>query len=103
QRRIANEVQGVAQALLGVQQNGLSVQRRPIPERLAEAVPRSPLALPTPFILRPPLFEVARQQPDHRAIPMGPGKVRLIAQGLLMAGECLGELPLLLENISRVG
>src|SRR5262249_45341295 len=59
ERRVANELQRIAQSLLGVQQDGASSQGRSIPQRLRQRSAAKRFALPAPFILRPSLLVVA--------------------------------------------
>ena len=71
QRRVAAELQRVAQALFGVQQDGLARQRFAAgPGGLGKValalVHAQRFGLPAPFVAAPALFEVAASQVDQR-------------------------------------
>src|SRR5262249_19741989 len=59
QRNIANELEGVAETLLGVQQNGSALERLTVPDGLRVRSPATGSGLPAPFVFGPSLFEVA--------------------------------------------
>ena len=61
---IADELQRVAQPLLGMQQNRLAGQRRAVPAGLDESPGRETLALPTPFVFGKPAGQIAAAQPS---------------------------------------
>ena len=64
QRHVAAELQRVAEALFGVQQNDAIPDRLPTPERRREipSAARQVLCLPAPLILFPSLLEPSGQQ-----------------------------------------
>src|SRR5271166_2415385 len=70
---IADELKGIAQALLGEQQDGLTLKARSVPARLTEKRPRKPPTLPSPLVLGPPRFEVIPEEPGIGQIQMGIG------------------------------
>ena len=71
QRRIADEHDGVAEPLLGMQQDGLATERIfAEPERLAQAAARDAGALPAPFILRETGAVVVASQQRQRLVEM---------------------------------
>ena len=103
QRGVADELQRVAQPLLGVEQDGPPVQGGAVPEGWLEGRQRTKfLALPPPFIAGPSLLEVAHQEPSQRPIPMSLGIVGLEVEGLLIAGHRLVEPALLPRTIPRL-
>ena len=84
QRGVADELEHIAQSLLGMEQDRSSLQGGAIPERLAEGGWRGLFALPPPFILGPPLLEVASAKPGQCSIQVRLGQVGLEAEGLLI-------------------
>src|SRR5271157_38575 len=99
---IADELQGIAQALLGEQQDGLALEARAIPERLTKRGRRKAPVLPAPLVFGPPAFEITPKEPDLGQIQMRRGVVRFEAHGLLVAGHCLRQLSLLRKRPSKV-
>ena len=97
QRGETDEVQGVAQSLLGVYQDPAAGQGRTVPDRLRKRTQGDALADPTPFMLGPTPFVVALKEPDDRSVAMGGRMVRLQMQRLLVASTRFVELALLLE------
>ena len=80
-RRIAHELDGVAETLLGVQQDSLARKRIfTEPQRLAEAAAarRHPGPLPAPFVGRKAAAVVAQPAAVHRG-DRGPADARLHA------------------------
>ena len=61
-RRIANELDRVAQSLLGVEEDGSSLQRLPVPEGLRKVAPRVAFCLPAPLVFGPAALEIPGQQ-----------------------------------------
>src|SRR5262245_17334986 len=59
-RDIANELDRVAQTLLGIKQNALSRQRRTIPEWLRELASGHLVLRPAPFIFRQATLKIAQ-------------------------------------------
>ena len=87
QSGIANELNGVAQALFVVQQNGLTRERRSIPTRLLKRrMSRAGGGTPTPFVSGPAARKIAVQQPQNRPAQPGRRMLGLDAQGRLIAG-----------------
>jgi hypothetical protein len=95
---VADELQGVAQALLGVQQDRLTQERSAVPAQLREGPRGQLLAAPALLVLGPAALEVAPQQPEQRAVDVGLAGVRVQPQGLLVASQGLVELPQLLQH-----
>ncbi len=62
QGSVADELDRVSQPLLGMEEDGSSFQRLPVPERLRKVAPRPLFGLPTPFVLGPAALEIAGQQ-----------------------------------------
>ena len=76
-RRIANELQRVAQTLLGVQKNRAPCQRAAIPTRLGEFSAGVILAFPPPFIFGKTANDVSLPQQLRGAREMGIGQIRI--------------------------
>src|SRR5271165_6902115 len=92
QRGVPDELQRIAQPLLGMDQDGPPVQGGAVPKGWVEGRQRTKfLALPPPFITWPSLLEAAYQEPSQRPIPMSLGIVGLEVEGLLIAGHGLVE------------
>ena len=81
----------VANSLLGVDQQGLSGQRRTVPAGALLAIEENLAGLFPPLISRPTAGEVAQEQIAMRKIPMRLRVVRLELQGSLVSGHCLGQ------------
>ena len=72
ERGKADELNGIAQTLFGMQQDSAISKRIPLPERLPE-MPEAwfhMFGLPAPLVLGPAFFEVALQKPQHRPVEM---------------------------------
>src|SRR3954453_9425478 len=70
---VANELQSIAQALLGMKEDRATAQRAAIPLWLSE-IPAPGckfLRPPTPFVTRPAALEIAAQQVKHGSNQMG--------------------------------
>ncbi len=96
-RRIAEELDGVPQTLIGVEEDGFPLERLAHPELL-----RSPwgIAVAMPHLLLelcPPSLEVAEGEPGYRPVTAGLLVVRLQSEGLAERGDRLGE-PLQLDE-----
>ena len=88
QRRIAGELDAVAQALLGMQQDRLVTERKfAEPERAAIVAARvgHAAAFPAPFVLRKAVPQVAHSEQRQRLIEMGVGIILLQRDGLAEA------------------
>jgi hypothetical protein len=83
---VAEELQGVAQSLFGVEQDGLAVQTRAIPAWLGEGTRREFGGLPAPLVLGPAALVVAGLQIGHGAVGMGLGVAGTQPQGLGKGG-----------------
>ncbi len=93
QRRIARELDGVAQTLFGMQQDGLARERIfAEPERAAVAAARvgHAGALPAPFVLLEAAAQVAQPEQAQRLIEMGIGIVFLPRDRLAEAVDRVG-------------
>ena len=101
QRREADELDGIAQTLFGMEQNRLAGERLSVPGRLRVGR-RNHAMLPPPFVFVPPPLELAHQQPSERPIPSGPGMVGVKPQGSLIARQCLIELSLAAQRIAKI-
>ena len=77
ERCITDELQRIADALLGVQQDRAPLQGGPIPRRLLKAAQLMSAALPTPFVFLSTLPIVALRQQRQRPIPMRLGVIGL--------------------------
>jgi hypothetical protein len=96
QRDVPDELQRIAQPLLGMDEDGPPVQGGAVPEGGAERRQSAEfLALPSPFVTRPSVLELAHLEPGQRLIPMRLGIVRLEADRLLIARVGLVEPALL--------
>ena len=89
QRRVADELDGVAQPLLGMQQDGLAAERIfAEPERLAEAAARRhAAALPAPFVFLEAAAVVAERQQRQPFVVVGVGVVLVERQHLAEIGS----------------
>ena len=96
QRRVADELQHVAQALLHVEEDAAAAERRTVPCRLAKRPPRSLLPLPTPFVFLPTLSEVAFLQPGQRPVPVSRCRIRFMPQRHLITSQGFIRSPLFL-------
>ena len=108
QRRIADEHDGVAEPLLGMQQDGLAPERVfAEPERLAQAAPRDAGTLPAPFILRETAAVVVDRQQRQRLVEMRVGEVLVGRDRLAVAFEPItvpaGRLQRLATRAQRLG
>ncbi len=65
ERQEAQELDGVAEALLGVQQDGLAVERLAAPLRLRKIARRQVADIPARLVFLPPGREVAAQKVQH--------------------------------------
>ena len=103
QRRVADELDRVAQPLLGMEEDGSSFQRLPVPERLRKVAPLDTVGFPTPFVFGPAALEIARSAAtSERLIPVRVGKVRLQFQGPAVAGDRFVQLPLVVQGSAQV-
>jgi hypothetical protein len=73
-RRIADELHGITQSLLGMQQQGSAVQRAAVLARLLELGRFQVRHLPAPFVFGPPSLEIARGQQGQGAVQVGLAK-----------------------------
>ena len=83
QRRIADELNGVAKPLFGMEQNGLAGDRHLAqPQRCLglRAMPGKRAGFPAPFICLPARIEIAHRKLRHRGFEMGFGKFRRCRQ-----------------------
>src|SRR5262249_10502207 len=78
-RRIARELQGVAQALLGIQEQGLALRRCAIPARsgIAVAVLGQLQQLEPGVVLAPSFLELPVEEERKREIPTGVREIAL--------------------------
>ena len=73
QRRVAHKLQGIAQALLGMNEHALAMERFTSPHRLRE-FPLRPFEmapLPSGFKQGPAVLEIAPKQEEKRGMPVG--------------------------------
>src|SRR5205085_8465720 len=97
QRGVADELDRVAQRLLGVQQDRPPAQGGAVPGGLAEGAGRHPPDLPAPLVLRPAAREVPLLKPPQRAAVAGAGVLRRQPQGLRVVRQRLPDLALRAE------
>ena len=91
-RRVTDELEGVAIALLGMQEDGAPIQVRSVPKRLVEITRLGRrFAFPAPFMTFPALLEITRKQVDKRQIEVGFGEVRFEDEGSAVIFGCLIE------------
>ena len=104
QWRVAAELQGVAEALLGMDQQRPSRRRLPPPLRLGKVTPglEHMRALPAPFVFLPARRHIPPRQQRHRQVVMRPRKVRLEVDSPLVAGARLVQPPQLLQRVAQV-
>lgn len=105
QRRIADELDGGTQPLLGVNEQGGAVETLAGPRRAAEVAARGGKALdpPAPFVFGEPLIQPAEQQQQHRPVAVRRRVVGIRGDGLIAGGERFVEAPLLLQHQAEVG
>src|SRR5580704_10090135 len=84
QRRIADELQGITQALLGIDQDAASRQGRAVPLRYRKRTWPLVSGTPAPFILGPAARKVSLGQPGQGSIEAGLGVVGLQLQGAVI-------------------
>jgi len=81
----AHELDCVAEALLGVQENGAAFERRPIPARFRKRAECLFLGrfvlLKAPFVFRPAALQVSVQQQEERVVQMRLGTFGVQFQG----------------------
>src|SRR4051812_42352702 len=68
QRRVADELQRVAEALFGMQEDRLARERRALPLRLLENPRHQLLGLPAPFVFCPTFGPTTEQEVQHAQI-----------------------------------
>ena len=89
-RQVANELNAVSEALLGVEQDCLAGQILATPLRLREfAWHEFSRAAPPPFIAAPALREIADREAQERLVPMRFRQLRLERDGAIEAIEGL--------------
>ena len=94
-RDVAAELDGVAQALLAVQQDSLSFDWFAKPERLVESVRvrTQRLGLPSRLVARPSGFEVAGEKLHHAGIQVRLRVIWLDSPEAIVLCQCLVEEP----------
>ena len=104
QRGVTDELNDVAVALLGMQQNAPPPQLAPIPERLGKRPGGrgEVFEFPAPFIFLPPALPLALGQQGGAKLPMGLGMGRLEAQDLFATGYRRVEIEFLLVKKALV-
>src|SRR5262249_28218525 len=102
QGRIADELQGVSQSALPVQENGAPGQRRAVPEGLREFPAGTAATPPAPFDFRPALLEIAQREQGRAEKTVHLAPVRLQAQDSAVTGRSLLELAELAEGAAQV-
>src|SRR5581483_3628928 len=94
QRGIADELDCIAQTLLSPKQDGSTVQRRAVPQRLRTRRSWARLCGPAVFVFSPTALEVAVEQPDHGtretgiAVGIEPYCLLIAGQGFLVTAQC---------------
>ena len=99
---VANELQRVAQALFGVQQNRLTLQGRAVPLRPGRTQRGQVLAAPTPFILSPTFVELAELEQSHTLALVGLGMAGVQAQCFIEMRHGLNHFILIDRSDSQV-
>ena len=95
QRQVADKLQGVAQTLLGMEQEPCARKRLAIPLRLREVSPGAGKVgtFPSPFVLLPARCKFTPCQQCQGKIVVGFGIVRLQGDGLVIGGDGLFQVP----------
>ena len=104
ERGEADELDGIAQALFGMQQNGAMWKAISPPERLRE-MPDAwfhLLGLPAPLVILPALGEIAHQQQSVCQIVVRLGMIGLLLDRLSIAAYRLREFPLVFQDIAEI-
>ncbi len=65
QGNVADELDGIAQSLLGMEEDGFSFQRLPVPECLRKEAAWALFGFPTPLVFRPAVLEIPGQKPTR--------------------------------------
>src|SRR5579862_1873136 len=87
---VANELDGITEALFGIEQKGASGQRAAVPRRLGEVSwGRKILRFPSPLVLLPPCGETPLHQQGQAKIQVGIGMVWLESDGPTIRGHGL--------------
>src|SRR5262249_39773535 len=104
QRRVADELEGIAQPLLGMHQERLAFQRPTVPwgprevSRFEGLVPGPP----APFVRRPPRLEVTHLQEEEPEVLVRIGVMGVDLQRLPQALNGLLLLPLVMQDDPQV-
>src|ERR1035438_9519645 len=99
---VAEELKGIAQALLGMKQNARAVERLPAPDRLGEAPWSILFPLVTDFITAPARGIVPFQQIEQTQIPSDIDRFRLQSKSPIEALAGFRQLALFALRIAKV-
>ena len=101
-RGIPDELDRVAEAVVGIQQDRPALERAAVPGRLGEPGDGELRALQPPFVLGPAPLEIAHLEPGQGAAEVDLGQVGLDGQRPIIASERLGEMSLGLQRVAEV-
>ena len=104
ERDVAEELERVAEALLGVEENGAAGEGGAVPLGLAEiaAEGEEVAALPAPFVLWPAGGKIATVEEEEGEIAVGIGVVGLEGDGLAIGSGSVVEAGEIAEGVAEV-
>ncbi len=103
-RNVADELDRVPEALLGMDEEGSASRLLPLPQRLREGAARrlEPLLAQPPRVIVPAAGQVSAQQPGQRAVPMGAREVRVARHGPAVGRDRLVQPPQIVQAVAEV-